>query len=570
MGKEKTNEPHQRSVLERTQSVVEPRFFAAPKLDERLQDVFSQHHDLSKRRKKRENKMQRFAAYIRISSEEQIGNYSVEAQKRAIQAWVQAQEGQLVQIYIDEAQSGRTSERPAFQQMRQDARKGKFDALVVHKFDRFARNRTDALAIKSLLRYDYNIKVLSVTEPSEDSDGPIGALIEGIMESVAEWYSRNLAAEVAKGRREKVNQGYHNCQAPFGYRREGKNLVPDENEVPGVMIAFEAYATGKYSPADIARLLNKNGYQSKSGRQFSKDTVRDILRNRLYVGEVRYQETRRNADGRRNFSAPVQWFKGQHQPIIDNELFERCQEVHKQRGFHRQAFAKYNSYLLRGVVYCHRCCSNPVANADFPSWGKMFCQKQQGTNNTYYRCKARSIGFACEQGGIRTDTIDAQVLAALTQLKPPTNWRKRIISTMSEILGEKNLQDRLNEIRATIERMDFRWDSGFITDKAEYLEKRLKLQQELEQLTPVQDELDVAADILENFQTHWEDCQDDVEKQHQLIKLIVERVYVEDDMLVAMTLKSNYHILLGHKTNEPTFIEVDPHIHVWAQRDLNP
>jgi DNA invertase Pin-like site-specific DNA recombinase len=78
--------------------------------------------------------------------------------------------------------------------MRQDGRKGKFDALVVHKFDRFARNRTDALAIKSLLRYDYNIKVFSVTEPSEDSDGPIGALIEGTMESVAEWYSKNLAA----------------------------------------------------------------------------------------------------------------------------------------------------------------------------------------------------------------------------------------------------------------------------------------------------------------------------------------------------------------------------------------
>ena len=66
--------------------------------------------------------------------------------------------------------------------------KGKFDALIVHKFDRFARNRTDALAIKSLLRRDYNIKVFSASEPSEDSDGAIGALIEGIMESAAEWY----------------------------------------------------------------------------------------------------------------------------------------------------------------------------------------------------------------------------------------------------------------------------------------------------------------------------------------------------------------------------------------------
>jgi site-specific DNA recombinase len=109
----------------------------------------------------------RYSAYVRISSEDQVGNFSIDAQQRAIEAWVAAKGGMLVQLYKDEAQSGRTADRPAFQQMRRDARKGKFDAVIVHKFDRFARNRTDALAIKSLLRYDYGIKVFSVNEPSE-------------------------------------------------------------------------------------------------------------------------------------------------------------------------------------------------------------------------------------------------------------------------------------------------------------------------------------------------------------------------------------------------------------------
>ena len=121
----------------------------------------------------------RYAAYVRISSEDQIGNYSVDAQKRAIEAWVITNSGILTQVYIDEGYSGRTAERPTFKQMRRDARKGKFDAIIVHKFDRFARNRTESLAIKSLLRHDYGIKVFSVSEPSEDSDGPMGALIEG-------------------------------------------------------------------------------------------------------------------------------------------------------------------------------------------------------------------------------------------------------------------------------------------------------------------------------------------------------------------------------------------------------
>lgn len=159
----------------------------------------------------------RYAAYVRVSSEEQVDNFSIDAQKRAIQTWVVARgDGVLVKVYADEGKSGRTAERPGFLRMRRDARKGKFDALVVHKFDRFARNRTDALAIKSLLRYDYGIKVFSVTEPSEDSDGPIGALIEGIMESVADWYSRNLGTEVAKGKKERGNQGLHNNRALLG------------------------------------------------------------------------------------------------------------------------------------------------------------------------------------------------------------------------------------------------------------------------------------------------------------------------------------------------------------------
>ncbi|MEO8393378.1 MAG: recombinase family protein [Chloroflexota bacterium] len=567
------NDPQQRPMQPTTSLLVAPRFFAAPKMDERLQDIFTQYSKVQQKRLKKDTKMVRYAGYVRISSEEQVGNYSVEAQKRAIQTWVQAQQGQIVQMYVDEAHSGRTSERPEFQKMRQDARKGKFEALVVHKFDRFSRNRTDALAIKSLLRYDYNVKVYSVTEPSEDSDGAIGALIEGIMESVAEWYSRNLAAEVAKGRREKGTQGYHNNQAPFGYLRDGKRLVPAVDELPGLQMAFQAYANGEYGYADIARLLTQNGYRSKSGRPFSKDTIRDILKNRIYLGEVRYQETRRNSDGKRNFSAPTQWFKGQHEAIIAQELFDRCQQVRENRNYHHQSPSRYNPYLLRGIVYCHRCCSNPVVNADFPSWGKMICQTQQGTDNSYYRCNSKWAGvITCQQGGVRTQVIDEQVLSVLTSLRPPDNWRNRIISTVSEILGEKNLEERLNEIRRTIERMDFRWDNGFITDKADYLEKRLKLQQELEKLTPVQDELDQAADLLENFRTHWDDCKEDIEKQHQLVKLIVERVYVEDDVVVAMTLKSDYHIVLGHKGNEPTSIsmEVDPHIHEWAQRDSNP
>jgi DNA invertase Pin-like site-specific DNA recombinase len=324
------SEPQQRTMQTTHRQVPTPRFFTAPPLDDKLKEIFEQFKQSDeKRKKKRKVVMTRYAAYIRISSEEQVGNYSVDAQRRAIQTWVQGQDGQLVQVYIDEAQSGRTASRPAFQQMRQDARKGKFDALVVHKFDRFARNRTDALAIKSLLRYDYNIKVFSVTEPSEDSDGPIGALIEGIMECVAEWYSKNLASEVSKGRHEKFMQGYHNNQPPFGLMRDGKRLIPNPAELPGLLLAFKAYATGKYSFTGIAQLLNQHGYKSTSGRLFTKDAVREILQNQIYIGKVRYQPTRYNSDRTRDWSVPVEWIDGQHESVIPLELWGRAEEARR-------------------------------------------------------------------------------------------------------------------------------------------------------------------------------------------------------------------------------------------------
>ena len=89
----------------------------------------------------------------------------------------------------------------------------------------------------------------------------------------------------------------------------------------------------------------------------------------------------------------------------------------------------------------------------------------------------------------------------------------------------------------------------------------MKLQQELERLTPVDsNDLERAADLLNNFPAHWAKCGDDVEAQHDFIKQIVERVYVQGDKVFAMTLKSNCHLVLGHNVNGPTEYSADPFI----------
>ena len=391
----------------------------------------------------------------------------------------------------------------------------------------------------------------------------MGALIEGIMESVADWYSRNLATEVAKGEKERSHQGLHNNRAPFGMtKNESKVLVPEPTEHPGLMMAFREYAKNQYSDNDIAGLLNDAGYRSKTCRPFSKDTVRDWLQNQTYLGKVRYQKYERRANGQRSFAAPVEWFDGQHEAVIDEDLFNQCLAVRAERRSHRQATKRHRHYLLRNLVYCHRCCSHPPDGTTFRNYGKMRCQAQKGGLHRYYRCRARELGYECDQPGVPAELIDDQVVAILKNLKPPKDWRKGVTAAVSEMLGERNLEDRLNEIRDIIKRMDTRWDHGFFTNEDDYVQQRLQLQQELEQLTPIpDDDLEQAANLLGEFGKHWERLKEDPEAQRDLVKLIVQRVYMDGKDVVAMTLCSNYHLVLGHNTNGPTEFSVDPFVY---------
>jgi DNA invertase Pin-like site-specific DNA recombinase len=538
------------------------RFFTVPKFGEMLDDVgvearLIQTEEIKNLEKDRQE--MRYAAYIRISSEEQVGNFSIDAQRRAIEVWVKAQEGKIVHYYVDEAQSGRTADRPEFLNLRRDAKNKKFDAIIVHKFDRFARNRTDSLAIKSLLRHDYGIKVFSVSEPSEDSDGALGALIEGIMESVADWYSRNLAQETVKGKRERAAQGYHNNLPPFGTDKNKDGvLFPNDHELKGLLLSFELYATTKYSDNKIARELNLRGYRTKAGRPFSTDMVREMLQNRTYLGYVKYQPFRRHADGRRSWAGKVEWFPGKHQAFIPQELFDRCQEIRNAKATSHEYHPRYRPYLLRDLIYCAECVANMPADVQDGEYGKMRPHAMHENQYRYYRCRAHDFGRECSQVSVLADGLERQVVAVLKTLKPPVDWREHMVQAMGQLIGDQKLDERVSQIKSIIERMDFRWDNGFITDKDAYLEERVKLQRELEQLTPIpDDELEVAADVLENFTAHWEAAKGDVKAQEQLIRLIVARIWVRGEKVVGMSLRPNYHITLALENEKPTEIEVD-------------
>lgn len=159
-------------------------------------------------------------AYARVSSREQAEKeLSIPAQLDAIRSFCKYKGWKLLNEYVDAGKSAKTDERPAFQRMIAQAKRADrgFEAIVVHKFDRFSRNRQDHVIYKSLLK-KCGVLVYSVTEQT-DPDTPHGFLIEGILEVMSEFYNINLKKEVMKGMTENATRGFHNGGiAPYGYK----------------------------------------------------------------------------------------------------------------------------------------------------------------------------------------------------------------------------------------------------------------------------------------------------------------------------------------------------------------
>ena len=158
------------------------------------------------------------AIYARVSSERQDVELSISAQVKALRNYASNNGYAVVKEYVDEAESGRSIDRPGFKQMIVAARQKprQFDAILVWKLSRFARNREDSIIYKSVLRKK-GINVISINEKFDDS--PSGKLLEGIIEVMDEFYSANLSEEAIRGMKENASRGYRNGgRSPIGYQ----------------------------------------------------------------------------------------------------------------------------------------------------------------------------------------------------------------------------------------------------------------------------------------------------------------------------------------------------------------
>jgi site-specific DNA recombinase len=228
--------------------------------------------------------------YGRVSTPEQLEGYSIDAQRRAFRLLCQGRGWEPVAEYIDEGKSARIdkiSKRPAFRRALDDARAHAYDVLVVHKLDRFSRNVRITLESFDTLG-KAGVSFVSITEQM-DFTTPYGRFALTMLGGLAQLYSDNLSQETKKGKHERKAQGLYNGLLPFGAMKGPDGVpIPNPDTYLGLVMAYELAAQGG-TDNEIAVALNASGCRTagnRGNRPFTKDTVRDMLRNRFYLGEL--------------------------------------------------------------------------------------------------------------------------------------------------------------------------------------------------------------------------------------------------------------------------------------------
>lgn len=331
--------------------------------------------------------------YLRYSSDKQT-EQSIEGQDRICRQYCERNDMHIVETYIDRALSAskNTEKREEFQRMIKDSERGKWEAVIVYKLDRFARNRYDSATYKNKLKKN-GVRVISATENIADS--PEGIILESVLEGMAEFYSMELAQKVTRG----MNETALKCNScggtiPLGYKVENKKLVVDPLTAPIVQEAFTKYANGETITA-ICDSFNGRGIKTKKGIPFNKNSFHNMLLNEKYIGVYKYKNIR---------------IENGIPAIIDKEIFNAVQNRIKNNQIGAIRRKRKVDYLLAQKIFCGHCNS--------PMTGESGTSKN-GESHYYYTCSGRKRFHSCDKKAVPKDFIERAVVEDALELLTP-------------------------------------------------------------------------------------------------------------------------------------------------------
>ncbi len=346
--------------------------------------------------------------FCRVSSKDQEeSGYSLPSQEKLLTDYCISKGFEIGKVFSLSESAGGNKQRKLFLEMLEYLQKNKLKNLIVEKTDRLTRNMRDAVAINSWIENDDEKQVHFVKENfilhrnSKSND----KFIWGIKVTTAQYYLDNLSEEVKKGQKEKIRQGWLPTKAPRGYKTIGdkghKIHVFDEKTSPLIKRMFGEYSTGKTSLNRLCNDVYDWGLRSLSGGKIQKSRLHRLLKDPFYIGINVWND---------------QQTKGNQEPLIDVETFEKVQRCLKSKGAPK--YSKHE-YLFRGLFKCAEC-SRSI------TWEEHKCIVY-GHCNHYANCSSRKWS----QETLIEDAITDEL--ALFKITNP-----RLMEWLSRALKESN------------------------------------------------------------------------------------------------------------------------------------
>ena len=382
----------------------------------------------------------RAVIYLRVSSAQQVEKdhteegYSIPAQREACLRFIEQNGWDLAGEYVDAGESARSADRPQLQLMLHDIKHDPSIAyVVVHKIDRMARNLEDHTAIRGLLK-KAGAQLVSVTEGI--SETPSGRMIEGILATLAEYYSANLASEIKKGMHQKVKMGGWPRRCTIGYlnKREAiggrsiASVILDPERSALVAEGFERYATGEIALSRLAEVMDDRGLRTRVGNPVTAQRWQEIFRNPFYMGRVVW-------DG--------QEYEGTHEPLVSADLFlrvERALETRNSAGTRERRHVHY----LKGSLRCGEC-GAPLTYSQ---------SKGRSARYDYFFCTSRT---RCSQPYIPKEVAEREVEQLYRMIAMPRKTAEDLLEQVRETVrdlrgSEEKERARLNRRLAQLDK----------------------------------------------------------------------------------------------------------------------
>lgn len=433
------------------------------------------------------------ALYPRVSSQEQADEgYSIGEQIERLTKYCEAMDWEIFKIYTDPGYSGANTDRPGLQNMIADVRDGKVDKVVVYKLDRLSRSQKDTMLLIEDEFLAHGVDFVSMSE-NFDTSTPFGRAMIGILAVFAQLERENIKERTMIGKEARAKEGKWGggSSEPIGYDYDvaTDQLNINEYEKMQILEAIDLFLKG-IPLRTICRVFKAKGYvyrgRSKKTQDWDPKRLKYVFSNKIYLGYISYRG---------------EWYKGDHDPIIDEDTYNRLAKLLDQRS---EKFEKHikktraQSSYLGGMLYCKHC----GARYSKQSGGRL----KNGELNHYYCCYSRSKRVPkmvkdpnCKNKNWKLKELDGVILNEIKKLETDPDYFHAIVKEKNSKNNDMNkieiIENEIQNIDEQISRfMDLYGIGKFTIDQVSgkidpLNEQRKGLEKELENLNATSGEL---------------------------------------------------------------------------------